>query len=199
MKQKETPMYYSPSYFRFIAVLISLSPILTGCDGVKKSLGLDHDPPDEFSVVTRAPISLPPDFNTLPTPETPQHISQASEEDVVGAPDMRPQETAPITRAQKSLFGQELKTSMTKERLTQGERAFVTQVQNQVPDWNNRPRNVQQLIQEETHIQTGNKKTWVKKLLFWQKDKTRTKEALNPELEYQKLYGTLPGEEGVVH
>lgn len=199
MKQKETTMYRRGLYIRFILVFVSLSAVLTGCDNVKKSLGLDHDPPDEFSVVTRAPISLPPDFNTLPTPQTPQHISQAADEDVVGAPDIRPQEAAPIAQAQKSLFGRELKTSLAKGKLTSGERAFVLQIQEQVPDWKNRPKDIQKLIQEETHIQTGNKKTWVKKLLFWQKDKSRHKEALNPETEYQKLYGTLPGEEGVVH
>ena len=194
-------MYRSGSYLslRFFLAFVSLSFLLSGCDSVKKSLGLDHDPPDEFSVVTRAPISLPPDFNALPTPETPHHINQAADEDVVGAPDIRPQETSPIAKAQKSLFGQELKASKAKGHVTSGEKAFITLIHSQVSDWNNRPKNVQQLIQEETHIQTGNKKTWVKKLLFWQKDRTRHKEALNPEQEYQQLYGTLPGEEGVVH
>lgn len=39
---------------------------LTGCDGVKKQLGLAKSQPDEFRVVSRAPLSLPPEFTLRP-------------------------------------------------------------------------------------------------------------------------------------
>lgn len=42
---------------------------LTACGGganVKKSLGLQPTPPDEFSVVSRAPLSVPPDYTLRP-------------------------------------------------------------------------------------------------------------------------------------
>ena len=41
---------------------------LTACEGVKKQFGLTKQSPDEFRVVARAPLSLPPDF-TLRPPE----------------------------------------------------------------------------------------------------------------------------------
>jgi hypothetical protein len=41
--------------------------LLSGCaDKVKKTLGMERTTPDEFSVVERAPLTLPPDFNLMP-------------------------------------------------------------------------------------------------------------------------------------
>lgn len=37
-----------------------------GCSGAKESLGLVQDPPDEFRVVSRAPLAIPPDFSLRP-------------------------------------------------------------------------------------------------------------------------------------
>ena len=39
---------------------------LTACEGIKDQLGLGKKPPDEFSVVTKAPLVMPPDFTLRP-------------------------------------------------------------------------------------------------------------------------------------
>ncbi len=39
---------------------------LTACSGVNKQLGLTKQSPDEFKVVKRAPLTLPPDFSLRP-------------------------------------------------------------------------------------------------------------------------------------
>ena len=39
---------------------------LAACDGAKKQLGLTKQSPDEFRVVARAPLTLPPDFALRP-------------------------------------------------------------------------------------------------------------------------------------
>ena len=46
--------------------------LLAACTGteVKETLGMERQSPDEFRVVSRPPLSLPPDFNTLPQPST---------------------------------------------------------------------------------------------------------------------------------
>jgi hypothetical protein len=42
---------------------------LSACEGVKRSLGLERSPPDEFAVVPHRPLTVPPDFAlTPPTP-----------------------------------------------------------------------------------------------------------------------------------
>lgn len=52
------------------AVLLSGCFFLQGCSSVKKSLGIDRDPPDEFSVVPSIqPLDMPPDFFSLPIPQ----------------------------------------------------------------------------------------------------------------------------------
>ncbi len=55
--------------------------------------------------------------------------------------------------------------------------------------------NIREEIDRETRIKTHNPKTWVQKLLFWQKDDAHLKEAIHPEEEYTNLYGGLPGEQ----
>jgi hypothetical protein len=42
---------------------------LSGCgDDMKKTFGLEANPPDAFDVGTQAPLSLPPELGTLPPP-----------------------------------------------------------------------------------------------------------------------------------
>ena len=40
---------------------------VAGCgEEMRQSIGLGNEPPDEFAVVTRAPLALPPDYNLRP-------------------------------------------------------------------------------------------------------------------------------------
>ena len=39
---------------------------LSGCSGFKRAIGLERASPDEFAVESRAPLTLPPDFNLRP-------------------------------------------------------------------------------------------------------------------------------------
>ncbi len=49
--------------FSLIAAMVLA---LSACEGVKKQLGFTKQSPDEFKVVSRAPLSLPPDYNLRP-------------------------------------------------------------------------------------------------------------------------------------
>ena len=70
---------------------------LTACEGVKKQFGLTKQSPDEFRVVARAPLSLPPDF-TLRPPEP-------------GA--VRPQEGTTAQQARQAIFRTSQSKSLT--------------------------------------------------------------------------------------
>lgn len=65
--------------------------MLSGCEGAKEKMGLTHQAPDEFAVVTRAPLVMPPDY-TLRPPQP-------------GA--LRPQEQSPSAQAREIIFGGE--------------------------------------------------------------------------------------------
>jgi hypothetical protein len=71
------------------AVILTPALTLTACSNAKKQLGIERSSPDEFSVVKRAPLSMPPDYAL--TPPRP------------GAP--RPQEQAPVDQAKQAVFG----------------------------------------------------------------------------------------------
>ena len=45
---------------------VSLALALGACENVKDQLGLNKSSPDEFSVLTRAPLTLPPDYRLRP-------------------------------------------------------------------------------------------------------------------------------------
>jgi hypothetical protein len=68
---------------------LGLTVLLAGCGGMTEALGLGRNPPDEFAVVERPPLVLPPDFHLRPP--------------LPGAP--RPQEVSMALRASTPLFG----------------------------------------------------------------------------------------------
>jgi len=65
---------------------------LSGCGGdVSRSFGLTRDAPDEFTVTTRAPLSLPPDYALRPPQPgapRPQEQSQRRQAEATLAPDV---------------------------------------------------------------------------------------------------------------
>ena len=47
--------------------------VLSGCGSARQTFGLDRKPPDEFSVLTRAPLAVPPEYKLRPpTPGAPR-------------------------------------------------------------------------------------------------------------------------------
>jgi hypothetical protein len=71
-------------------IIITMLPLVfVACSNVKKTLGMERSQPDEFAVVERAPLTMPPNFNLMP----PQP----------GAP--RPQEAKTTATAQSLVLG----------------------------------------------------------------------------------------------
>jgi hypothetical protein len=64
---------------------------LGACEGTKEALGLESSPPDEFAVVKRAPLELPPDYYLRPPSPGAQ----------------RPQELKTDEQARQTVFGDE--------------------------------------------------------------------------------------------
>ena len=52
--------------FRVLLGVLAAAGIAGCSDEARQSIGLGSDPPDEFAVVTRAPLALPPDYNLRP-------------------------------------------------------------------------------------------------------------------------------------
>ncbi len=75
-----------------LTLLAGFMVALSSCSNVQSALGLGKSPPDEFAVVTKAPLIVPPDFSLRPPRP--------------GAP--RPQELQPTETARRALLGEEL-------------------------------------------------------------------------------------------
>ncbi len=90
-----------------LSVLCLIPLMLGACEGAKEELGLNKQVPDEFQVVKRAPLTLPPSYVLRP----PQP----------GAP--RPQEQTPAAEAAQTVFGEAAPTG--KAEATSGEAALI--------------------------------------------------------------------------
>jgi hypothetical protein len=49
-----------------VALLAGAAALLAGCSAIRDASGNGKDSPDEFAVVTKAPLVIPPDFNLKP-------------------------------------------------------------------------------------------------------------------------------------
>ena len=48
-------------------LILIMCAVLSSCNGdIKEALGLNHKGPDEFQVVSRPPLNIPPEFNLRP-------------------------------------------------------------------------------------------------------------------------------------
>ena len=81
---------FSLSFARPVCAAVLFGVLLSGCSNVKETLGMGKRAPDEFAVVARRPLELPPDMQNLPPPDP-------------GA--ARPQEVPARAEARMALFG----------------------------------------------------------------------------------------------
>ena len=84
---------------------LALAALLPACsDSTSRTLGLVRDAPDEFQVTTRAPLSMPPDMTTLPSPSPgsprPQERSARQQAEALLSPGLALQDPrrSPTTR-----------------------------------------------------------------------------------------------------
>ena len=106
---------------RIIPVILCVIT-LAGCSQAKDDLGLTKEAPDEFKVVKRAPLSLPPDYSLRPPRP--------------GAP--RPQEQSTAQEAASTVFGGS--SAGESAIATSGEAALLNRAGGQKADPNIRSR-----------------------------------------------------------
>lgn len=137
--------------------------ILAGCGtDVKEELGLKVEPPDEFTVVTRAPLAVPPDY-TLRPPRP-------------GAE--RPNEISVREQAKQTVFGASSKGSS--ERST-GQNAFLSKL-----GASNTDTGIRQSIDTEIAPMDTDERPVAERMLFW-KDKPPVGTPIDPVEEKKRL------------
>jgi hypothetical protein len=138
---------------------------LAGCGGsdLSRTFGLTRDTPDEFTVTTRAPLSMPPDYSLRP----PQP----------GAP--RPQEMSARRAAEADLAPQSA-LNTAPAGVSAGEQAFLNAAGPPAP------ANIRQEVSQDFARDTsGNSIT--DKLMFWTPSKPGPGVAVDPAKEAERL------------
>jgi hypothetical protein len=161
------------------ALAVGLTLATGGCSGLKETLGLSKQSPDEFKVVSRAPLSMPPDYNLKPP--TP------------GAP--RPQEGSPRDQAAAAVFQYSNTTSGTmpadavppvgegesETAQSSGESALLQSAGGTGVD-----PNIRQLVDSETAEDEANSKSLADTLTFWREPEPYG-EVIDPAAEQKRL------------
>ncbi len=115
-----------------------------GCSqGVKKTLGLERNMPDEFAVVERAPLTLPPNYDLLP-PEP-------------GA--ARPQEAAPVKTARGLVLRSESDAPKAQAGLSSSENALLNKAGASAAD-----PNIRANLSQTKDLNSDSKKPVIEKL-----------------------------------
>lgn len=161
-----------------VAVAAALSLAAGGCSNIKETLGLSKQSPDEFKVVSRAPLSMPPDYNLRPP--TP------------GAP--RPQEGSPRDQAAASVFQYSNTTGgvpndaippigegEAETAQSTGESALLQSAGGTGVD-----PNIRQLVDTETAEDEANSQSLADSLVFW-RDPEPYGEVIDPSAEQKRL------------
>ena len=147
--QKNSPHRHSTR-----ALLLAGSALLlAGCDngGLARTFGLTRDAPDEFLVTTRAPLSLPPDYNLRPPRP--------------GAP--RPQEQSERRQAEEILVPQTALGPSTAGAASAGQSALLQQT------GANAPADIRRRVDQEARLDKADD-GFIDQLLYWRKGDART-------------------------
>ncbi len=126
------------------AVVVALALGTAGCAGVSKALGSGKSSPDEFAVVTKAPLVIPPDFSLRPPRP--------------GA--RRPQERDAAQEAANAVFGGSGPVTAAQ---TDGERMLLESAGAQDAD-----NSIRDLVDSEFYTIQRTNTGFANKILFWQ-------------------------------
>ncbi len=132
--------------------LTAVAAGLGGCEQARNAIGLEKQVPDEFAVVARAPLSIPPDFRLrVPVP---------------GAP--RPQEATTRDAARNLLINGSARSArrraVTPGRFSPGEVALLKRAGALSPD-----PSIRQAVDRESSALAEVDKSVFDKVVFWRK------------------------------
>lgn len=156
--------YVGLSYGQGTAALVLVALALTACSGVRDQLGLNKAPPDEFTVVRKAPLALPPNFNLRPP--TP------------GAPDDRSPAATEVARRALSGENARQQTGAT----TTGEQALLRQA-----GTNKAEPDIRRVLLAETTQLSEKDKTLVDRLIFWRDPNAEDEDVIDAAAESRRL------------
>jgi len=136
-----------------LAILAAGAVALTGCQSLRDAAGMGKDSPDEFAVVTKAPLTMPPDYNLRPPRD--------------GAPPTN--QIDPTTSAQSALFDAQDPAAAAKAMTgdySDSEKQVLASAGATNPD-----HGIRQLVATDDRNAEASGDDFTQKVLFWQEQK----------------------------
>ncbi|MDX2223733.1 MAG: DUF3035 domain-containing protein [Rhodospirillaceae bacterium] len=152
--------------FRHLLTVAAAGLALAGCEDTKRALGIEKSVPDEFAVVSRAPLVMPPDFNLRPP--------------APGAE--RPQEGTSEEQAMTAVFGRDRAARLKARGFSEGEVAFLdlAGASTASPD-------IRRTIDRETSAFAAEEKSFTDRLIFWSETTPPDSTPIDPVAEQKRL------------
>jgi len=157
------------SIARLLLILV-LFAALGACDTIRKVAGIDKTAPDEFTVISRAPLDLPPDFSLRP----PQ----------AGA--LRPQETSQTQQARQTVFRAGDKEAASAKALAVGNRSTGEVALLKQAGVADVEPNIRLIVNQENSKLLEADRSFVDRLVFWEKA-AEPGTVVDPTKEAQRL------------
>ena len=173
-------MPYASKQILRLSIVAAGAVALMGCQTIREATGLSKEGPDEFAVVTKAPLIIPPDFNLRPPRD--------------GAPPVN--QVEPTDAAQSALFDTQDPAAAAK-RITgdysDAEKTLLATAGAANPD-----RSIRQQVASDGRSMEAADDSFTKQVLFWQDSKDQglsvDAEAEAKRMDAQKNAGQTPPE-----
>ena len=164
------------SYSKALISLALGAVLLAGCGDVREQLGFGKQSPDEFRVVSRAPLTVPPNFA-----ERPGDLPEPTP----GAP--RPQTGTTTDVARRTVFGTDNGGQIATGNVVAGDSRSIGErsILASAGADNINPA-IRQLVNNETDQINDDNEDFIKQLIFWQ-DQPPPGVLLDPEGESKRL------------
>jgi hypothetical protein len=165
--------------FLGFAVLAGAVVALSGCDSARETFGFAKSAPDEFEVVTRAPLVIPPDYGLRPPQPgaaRPQEkeIRDQARETVTG------RNAAVATAASAQIASTNTAPAAGPPR-TEGERALLTKAGALDAD-----PTIRRTVDRESTLLAEADSDFIDRLIFWQ-DKPQPGLVVDPDAETKRI------------
>jgi hypothetical protein len=135
---------------------------LAGCENTKEMLGLTKRSPDEFQVVSRAPLSMPPDYSLRPpTPGAPRPQEGTVQDQAKGIVTGHAERNVQLAPDQIPSIGE---GEPQRAAESEGETSFL-----QSASMGGVDPNIRKLVDQETASDEESSKSLLDSLIFWRK------------------------------
>ena len=129
-----------------LGIILLAGLVVTGCTDIREAAGVKKQAPDEFAVVRRAPLTVPPNFDLRPPRPGQRAVPQID----------------PRAQSQAAVFGIEDRGQPRAAAESAGEETLLRTLQIETVD-----PSIRQKVDQESALLAVDERGFVEQLMFW--------------------------------